>query len=144
MTPLCPQYDLLFSAFRGQEDCLFLNIFTPIVKRNKLFKKYFTVLSLSLKVVQVLSNFIVFQHPASPQKNGSLPVMVFLHGGRQMFYLYVFIRVAYILYKFFIRFKGLFMFGGSGEFYGGRYFMDEPVIFISLNYRVGLLGRFFR
>lgn len=36
---------------------------------------------------------------------------------------------------------GLFMFGGSWEFYGGRYFMDEDVVLVSINYRLGLLGK---
>ncbi|CAL8080993.1 unnamed protein product [Orchesella dallaii] len=83
MTPNCLQYDLVFKSFRGQEDCLFLNIYTP-------------------------------QDPTKPTKK-LLPVLVFIHGG-------------------------IFMLGGSGELYSGRYFMDEDVIVVTVNYRLGILG----
>lgn len=49
--------------------------------------------------------------------NQSLPVLVFLHGGA-------------------------FMFGSSGtELYGPDYFMMQPLVLITLNYRLGAFGK---
>lgn len=31
---------------------------------------------------------------------------------------------------------------GSGLFYKGKYFLDEDVVFVSMQYRVGALGKF--
>jgi bile salt-stimulated lipase len=45
----------------------------------------------------------------------TLPVMVYIHGGA-------------------------FMFGGS-EAYGAKYIMDRDVVFVTINYRLGPLGK---
>lgn len=51
------------------------------------------------------------------EQTEQLPVIVFLHGGA-------------------------FMFGSSGEFlYGADYFMQQNVILVTLNYRVGAFGK---
>ncbi|XP_043467863.1 uncharacterized protein LOC122502062 [Leptopilina heterotoma] len=68
----------------GKEDCLFLNVYSPLLE---------------------------FQEN---MKNNSLPVMVYLHGG-------------------------IFFFGGSDN-YEATYFLDKNVIFVTLNYRQGILG----
>lgn len=53
----------------------------------------------------------------TPNINGKLPVMFWIHGGG-------------------------FTAGHSGSsLYGPDYFMDKDVVFVSLNYRLGLLGR---
>ena len=46
-----------------------------------------------------------------------LPVMVFIHGGHFM--------------------------TGSGEEYGAKYFMEEEVILVTFNYRLGVFGKAF-
>lgn len=52
----------------------------------------------------------------TPNINGKFPVMLWIHGGG-------------------------FTAGGS-SIYGPNYFMDKDVVFVSLNYRLGLLGNF--
>ncbi|CAH1388796.1 unnamed protein product [Nezara viridula] len=64
--------------FTGQEDCLYLNVYTPKV-------------------------------------NASLPVIFYVHGGG-------------------------WSFGSSGPAHTLRYFMDEDVVFVMVNYRLGPLG----
>ncbi|XP_021957941.1 esterase 6 [Folsomia candida] len=74
---VCPQWNLFRNKFEGDEECLFVNIFTPNVHAN-------------------------------------YPVMVFIHGGG-------------------------FFFGNSNE-NGADYFMDEEVVFVTINYRLSALG----
>ncbi|XP_025830548.1 venom carboxylesterase-6-like, partial [Agrilus planipennis] len=62
----------------GQEDCLYINIYSPQIKRK------------------------------------DLDVIVFIHGGAFMF--------------------------GNGHFYEPDILMDKDVVYVSLNYRVGILG----
>ncbi|XP_033222593.1 esterase FE4-like [Belonocnema kinseyi] len=62
----------------GNEDCLYLNVFTPLIKFNCL-----------------------------------LPVMVWIHGGG-------------------------FFFGKAND--GSRFLLDKDIVFVSMNYRVGLIG----
>lgn len=77
--PSCPQF-LIRNAYRGDEDCLFLNIATPTNIRQK------------------------------------LPVVVSIHGG------------------------GLQIGSGSIETFGPEYLNQEGVIFVSINYRLNVLG----
>lgn len=81
---MCPQNNHFFPALRhvieGQEDCLYLNVYTPDADKQ-------------------------------------LPVMFWIHGGG-------------------------FVAGHSGpSLYGPDYFMDKDVVFVSFNYRLGLLGK---
>lgn len=80
---MCTQNNHFFPGFKnvihGQEDCLYLNVFTPDV-------------------------------------NGSLPVMFWIHGG------------------------GFLAGHGGPSLYGPEYFMDKDVVFVSFNYRLGLFG----
>ncbi|CAG7725377.1 unnamed protein product, partial [Allacma fusca] len=80
----CIQIEIAFT-FRivGQEDCLYLNVFTPKILQDNDFEPL-------------------------------LPVIVFIHGG------------GFI--------------SGSTKDYGGNYFMDEDVIVVTINYRLGALG----
>ncbi|OXA40548.1 esterase E4-like [Folsomia candida] len=66
----------------GKEDCLFLNVYTPVISGNK--------------------------------KNAKLPVVVYIHGGSFLF--------------------------GSGSDYGPSYLLNEDVVLVNLNYRLGVLG----
>lgn len=67
----------------GREDCLRLNVYTPVITGNP----------------------------------GTLPVMVWIHGGA-------------------------FTWGNSGPgLYGPDYFMDKDVVLVTVNYRLGMLGR---
>lgn len=79
---MCTQNNHFFSAVKhlilGQEDCLYLNVYTPNL-------------------------------------NGKLPVMFWIHGGG-------------------------FLAGHSGSF-GPEYFMDNDVVLVSINYRLGLFGK---
>lgn len=68
----------------GEEDCLFLNVYSPLLEFSE------------------------------NMKNNSLPVMVYLYGG-------------------------IFFFGGSDN-YEATYFLDKDVIFVTVNYRQGILG----
>jgi len=83
---ICAQNSLFFPLPRhityDQEDCLYLNVYTPSVTKK-------------------------------------LPVMFWIHGGG-------------------------FSSGHSGSsYYGADYFMDKDVVFVSLNYRLGLLGNIY-
>ncbi|XP_017783906.1 PREDICTED: venom carboxylesterase-6-like [Nicrophorus vespilloides] len=80
--PICTQLDLYTpgSTIQGEEDCLFLNIYTPKVS-SKL-----------------------------------LPVMVYIHGG------------------------GFLSGSGSSTFYGPDSLMNEDVVLVAINYRLGALG----
>lgn len=81
----CPQP--VERKVNGNEDCLYLNVFTPILEFDEL------------------------------QNNKTLlPVMVWIHGGG-------------------------FHVGSSGfNMYGPNYFMDKNIVFVSMNYRLGILG----
>ncbi|XP_037092210.1 esterase E4-like [Pollicipes pollicipes] len=78
---MCPQFFL--GQYQGDEDCLFLNVYTPKL-------------------------------PSEAER--PLDVMVWIHGGA-------------------------FLFGsGNPDQYGPGYFMDENVVLVTLNYRLGALG----
>jgi len=78
---LCPQIFLLLKTYIGNEDCLFLNVYTKEV---------------------------------TPRK--PLPVMVWIHGGA-------------------------FKMGDSSEMvYGPDYLLANDIVYVSLNYRLGVLG----
>ncbi|XP_071518499.1 carboxylic ester hydrolase-like isoform X2 [Panulirus ornatus] len=86
MPPVCPQYSITAiitgkdDGVEGDEDCLFLNIFTPRIK----------------------------------PKNPLLPVMVFIHGG------------GYI--------------SGSTAEYPPHVLLNEDIILVTIQYRLGVLG----
>ena len=84
-TPKCPQTDLLTGNATGQEDCLFLNIYTPRLPELGIF-------STSLK-----------------------PVMLWIHGGG-------------------------FTLGDATELTNPELLVDEDVVFVAIQYRLGLLG----
>ncbi|CAL8082993.1 unnamed protein product [Orchesella dallaii] len=78
----CPQIGLLETSaptFKGEEDCLFLNIYTPTITNG-----------------------------------AGLPILFWIHGG------------AFSAW--------------SGDGYDGKYFVDENVIVVTINYRLGPLG----
>ncbi len=77
---VCPQFDISQSEAMGDEDCLFLNVYTPKLDKKK------------------------------------RAVMVYIHGG------------AFI------------MGGGSSYFFGPNYLLDNDVVLISFNYRLGPFG----
>lgn len=81
---ICTQNNYYFSELKGvihgQEDCLYLNVYTPIV-------------------------------------NGKLPVMFWIHGG------------------------GYVSGHGGSSLYGPDYLMDKDVVYVSINYRLGLFGK---
>lgn len=80
----CPHRNMLLDNYGGSEDCLFLNVFTPVLPTET-------------------------RHP-------KLPVMVFIHGGA-------------------------FTFGSGNTFlYGPDYIVQEGVVLVTLNYRLGPLG----
>ena len=56
--------------------------------------------------------------PTTPRSAGGLPVMVFIHDG------------------------GFTMGRGDADVYGPQYFMDEDVVLVTFNYRLGALGFF--
>ncbi len=79
----CPQFDSLIGQTIGAEDCLFLNVYSPLV---------------------------------SPSAGAGLPVMVWIHGG------------------------GLI--GGDASEYDPTPLVQQGVIVVTINYRLGLLGFF--
>ncbi|KZC04932.1 Acetylcholinesterase [Dufourea novaeangliae] len=80
----CPQIDLFTNEYIGNEDCLYLNVFTPQTKFR----------------------------PRSTLK----PVMTWIYGGS-------------------------FMLGYSNmSLYGPDFFIEEDVVLVSFNYRIGALG----
>ncbi|CAG7731646.1 unnamed protein product, partial [Allacma fusca] len=84
---ICPQIDPFSGNLNvvGDEDCLYLNVFTPVEKRCK------------------------------DKNNGSkLPVLFHIHGGAFAF--------------------------GSGHQYDPHLLMDECIVYVSMNYRLGALG----
>jgi len=79
----CPQLDFITGEYKGSEDCLYLNVFTPQLE-SVASSKY--------------------------------PVMVWIHGGA-------------------------FQFGsGSSEQFGPERLLDEEVVLVTINYRLGPLG----
>lgn len=83
---ICIQNNHFFLALKnvieGQEDCLYLNIYTPDI-------------------------------------NKKLPVMFWIHGG------------------------GFLAGYGGFNIFGPDYFMDKDVVLVSINYRLGLLGKIY-
>ncbi|CAG7822764.1 unnamed protein product [Allacma fusca] len=80
----CMQFELMVTARTvGSEDCLYLNVFTPIVETVAMIDK-------------------------------PLPVMVYFHGGYFM--------------------------AGSSKMYQAKYFMDEDIVLVTVNYRLAALG----
>ncbi|KAK6623051.1 hypothetical protein RUM43_008903 [Polyplax serrata] len=82
---ICVQVDVITGIPRGNEDCLYLNIFTP-------------------------------QLPQSGVEMEKKAVMVWIHGG------------------------GFQMGSGNAEVYGPDFFLDDDVILVTLNYRLGIMG----
>ena len=78
--PRCYQLSVVGGFHVGQEDCLFLNVYTPVASE------------------------------------GLLPVMVYLHGG------------------------GFVAGEGSSTMYGPHFFMDEGVLLVTVQYRLGIFG----
>lgn len=78
----CLQFNIIRPRIMGDENCLFLNVYTPILPQSR-------------------------QHRP-------LPVIVFIHGGSWYF--------------------------GAGSEYGPAYLLEEDVILVTLNYRMGVLG----
>lgn len=78
----------------GQEDCLYLNVYTPEPEDNYLcqFFRYCKTREL-------------------------LPVMVFIHWG------------------------GFLAGRGTSDYLGPEYFMDEDVVLVTFNYRLGVMGK---
>lgn len=122
----CPQFDRVTGQVVGDEDCLFLNIFTPYnsVLGNKQHSKL-----LWKNVAGSIDDLIIFicKGRADPvqseeairqdrqvQVRPLLPVMVWFHGGG------------------FIR-------GGSQQF-GPQFMMRENIVLVTVNYRLGVLG----
>ena len=66
----------------------------------------------------LFANVYTPQLPTAPRAAGGLPVMVLIHGG------------------------GFTMGSGDDDFYGPSYFMDEDVVLVTFNYRLGPLGLF--
>ncbi|CAL8105116.1 unnamed protein product [Orchesella dallaii] len=84
----CLQIEFFTSKIVGQEDCLYINVFRPVIRQTN---EFFDAVGPRL-----------------------LPVMVFIHGGYFM--------------------------AGSSNRYRPEYFMDEDVVLITFNYRVGSFG----
>ncbi|XP_065347264.1 esterase E4-like [Cloeon dipterum] len=85
--PVCIQRDVLFShsdEIFGQEDCLYLDVYTPNVLRK------------------------------GENITGSLPVLVYFHGGGWLC--------------------------GSAGTYGPDYLMDQDIVLVTPNYRLGVFG----
>ncbi|XP_076043971.1 esterase E4-like [Oratosquilla oratoria] len=78
----CPQLSFTRKMY-GNEDCLYLNVFTPKL-------------------------------PANTTNDAFLPIMVYIHGG------------------------GYFQ--GSADLYGAENFMDEDVVVVVMQYRLGIFG----
>ncbi|XP_021956499.1 venom carboxylesterase-6 [Folsomia candida] len=84
-SPTCIQADYLLQYnIHGQEDCLYLNVYTPKLPSTK------------------------------RRQDAPLPVMVWIHGGGWFF--------------------------SSSSLYGPAYLLDEDVVLVSMNYRLGSLG----
>ncbi|CAG2055708.1 unnamed protein product [Timema podura] len=79
-----PQLNMVYKSYSGDENCLFLNVYTP-------------------------------QWPVSRLK----PVIVWIHGG------------------------GFEMGSGDSSLYGPDHFLAQDVVFVTINYRLGALGKFF-
>jgi len=79
----CPQYDIYAKEFKGTEDCLYLNVFTPET---------------------------IFHGGVS------YPVMVWIHGG------------------------GFQMGSSSSELYGPERLLEEDIVLVTINYRLGPFG----
>eukprot|EP00092_Neocalanus_flemingeri_P012684 GFUD01013668.1.p1 GENE.GFUD01013668.1~~GFUD01013668.1.p1 ORF type:complete len:641 (+),score=136.04 GFUD01013668.1:337-2259(+) len=79
----CPQFDMYAKEYKGSEDCLYLNVFTPETKFHG---------------------------------SVSYPVMVWIHGGAFQ------------------------MGSSSSESYGPERILEEDIVLVTINYRLGPLG----
>lgn len=110
MSPICYQVSPIQL---GDEDCLYLNINTPKVGGIVGFYLFTTLLS---NIKNVSFNFFIFIFyfiKAIPAK--LMPVIMYIHYGG-------------------------FVKGFSGFPNSAKYFMDEDVVIVTLNYRLGILG----
>lgn len=81
---VAPQHNMLFGYPEGNEDCLYLNVYTPELPGNKNFS--------------------------------CMPVMVYVHGG------------------------GFTSGSGGTDLYGPDYLIEQSVVLVTFNYRLGVLG----
>lgn len=96
----CPQIDFLITHYLGVEDCLYLNVFTREVPRQRSKQPS--------RFGRRLRKF--------GRRTNLKPVMVWIYGG------------AYA--------SGY----SNATLYGPDFFLEEDVVFVSFNYRVGVLG----
>ena len=101
------------SVFIGDEDCLHLNVYQPTV-RVVASSSSSSLSSLSTSSSSSLSSSSVGFAPVT--SDVLLPVMVWIHGG------------------------GLLAGNGNKHTYGPQFLMDEDVVMVSINYRLGYLG----
>lgn len=112
---MCPQIDMIGSShseIHGDEDCLYLNVFTPKVRNSirDALKKMGRIFKINLHVFQLLDG-----DNAGCQRN-LLPVMFSIPGGA-------------------------FLTGSSNtHLYNPRFLLEKDVILVTTNYRLGILG----
>ncbi|XP_049939664.1 esterase FE4-like [Schistocerca serialis cubense] len=125
----CLQLDDDRQKVVGEEDCLYLNVFTsqdPDLKyyTNSIICSFFdfhansaTKYLISYHCGSLLGDTIVIKGHSLPSVNSihpKLDVVIFFH-------------------------PGAFMFGG-GDWYGPHYIMDRSVVLVTVNYRLNVLG----
>ncbi|XP_033328430.2 acetylcholinesterase isoform X2 [Megalopta genalis] len=101
----CPQIDFFTARYTGNEDCLYLNVFTRHAKVRRRAAASIFESSRNLRRRRKFRN-----------GTGPRPVMVWIYGG------------AYL--------AGY----SNASFYGPDFFLEEDVVFVSFNYRIGALG----
>ncbi|CAK9254046.1 unnamed protein product, partial [Sphagnum jensenii] len=114
---LCPQHDSRGIQL-GSEDCLFLNVFTPNIRRQQI----------------------------ANGRNSQLPVMVYIQGLTlshihiQVMLFYNTFTILTIQYLLKLKFLAESFENGDSALYGAEKLLDRDVVVVTFNYRVGLLG----
>jgi len=108
----CVQFDRKTKGVAGSEDCLTVNVYTSSLPQVP--KQSETPSAAATKTASTTTKPSTTIKPTSKSGARKLPVLVYIHGGSFV--------------------------SQSGQIFGAKYFLDEDVILISFNYRLGVLG----
>nr|CAD7459803.1 unnamed protein product [Timema tahoe] len=115
---VCTQYNIFQKRMEGDEDCLFLNVYSP----QDIHSSYISNLALASNMPVTTTALLSRTPPPRtlpirlPPTKAPRAVMVWIHGG------------------------GYVWGSGNTDLYGPDYLVDAGVILVTINYRLGVLG----